>query len=109
MTINFEINQNIYNVFTFYICDEEIVEIDKLKISSITIRNDGSTKLRVYRKESKKSFYIEGSWVDNNKSCSNTIEDWYFSDEDKANCKYEELVEQATRRNAEVEKRKEAN
>lgn len=105
ITINYDINQPIWNVLSFY-AGAWYVTLEECKISSITVKNDMSLGIRVYRKSTQSSHMILGSFIDN---CDITNDDYYFTNKDRAEEVYEKLVEQATRRNAEIEKRKETN
>lgn len=105
ITINYDINQPIWNVFSYY-AGAWYVTLEECKISAITVKNDMSLGIRVYRKSTQSSNMILDSFIDN---CAVTNDDYYFINKDKAEEIYEKLVEQATRRNAEIEKRKETN
>ena len=105
ITINYDINQPIWNVFSFYAGKHHAV-LEECKISSITVKNDMSLGIRIYRKSTQSSQMILGSFIDN---CEVTNDDYYFTDKSRAEEVYEKLVEQATRTNAEIEKRKETN
>ena len=103
ITINYDINQPIWNVFSYY-AGAWYVTLEECKISSITVKNDMSLGIRIYRKSTQSSHMILDSFIDN---CDITNDDYYFTNKDRAEEVYEKLVEQATRRNAEIEKRKE--
>ena len=103
ITINYDINQPIWNVFLYYF-GAWYVTLEECKISAITVKNDMSLGIRVYRKSTQSSNMIPGSFIDN---CDITNDDYYFTNKDRAEEIYEKLVEQATRRNSEIKERKE--
>ena len=103
ITINYDINQPIWQVFS-YCVDKWYVTLEECKISSITIKNDMSLGIRIYRKSTKSSQMISESLINAVEAQDNHF---YFTNKDKAEEIYEKLVEQATRRNIEIEKRKE--
>ena len=105
ITIDYDINQPIWHVLLYY-AGAWYVTLEECKISSITVKNDMSLGIRVYRKSTQSSHMILGSFIDN---CDITNDAYYFTNKDRAEEIYEKLVEQATRRNIEIEKRKETN
>ena len=66
ITINYDINQPIWIVFSYY-AGAWYVTLEECKISSITVKNDMSLGIRVYRNSTKSSQMISESLI-------NTIE-----------------------------------
>lgn len=99
ITINYDINQPIWQVFS-YCVGKWYVTLEECKISSITIKNDMSLGIRVYRKSTQSSQMIPESLIDTVEVQDNHF---YFTNKDKAEEIYEKLAEQAARKNEEIE------
>ena len=111
MNIPYEIGQNIWQVSICDYRDEKRVDFCKYEISSITIKRSKEIKLRLTSCDKGRGWVheIPETYINRKEPIYAHNGMKYFTGDFEANKYYEKLVEQATRRNLEIEKRKETN